>query len=114
MKEPEAVQALRGVYRHTGGRHSLESQICLACSKWHWARTCSRLFSLCCRWDERTQRSSCVLPYTLPYPLWSPTSFTLILQPLGEVSDFKLLLTCLSLAFFCNLNYAVCSKRNSV
>lgn len=46
--------------------------------------------------------------------LWSPTNFAVILQPMGEVSDFKLLFTGVSLAFFCNLNYAVCSKRNSV
>lgn len=46
--------------------------------------------------------------------LWPLTNLIVILQPVGEVSDFKLLLPCVSLAFFCNLNYAVCSKRNSV
>lgn len=56
--------------------------------------------------------------FFLTYPpsslLWSPTDPTTILQSVGEVSDFKPLFTCVSPAFFCNLNYAVCSKRNYV
>lgn len=57
------------------------------------------------------QRSSCLLPYTLFSLLWSPTNLTVILQLRGELSDFKPLFTCLPLAFFCNPNCAVCSKR---
>lgn len=56
--------------------------------------------------------------FFLTYPpsslLWSPTNPTTILQSVGEVGDFKPLFTCVSPAFFCNLNYAVCSKRNYV
>lgn len=43
--------------------------------------------------------------------LWSLTA---VFQPMGEVSQFKPRSARASLAFFCNLNYAVCPKRSSV
>lgn len=56
-------------------------------------------------------RSSPLLPYTLFSLLWSLTNLTIVFQPMGEVSHFKLRFTHASLAFFCNLNYAVCPKE---